>query len=454
MDKTVGVRGRGGSELPLRLRGLALLLSLFLFCFSFIPHTVYAAVPLDSKVTEIGLKYSDSSHVTGYPTYVSIDKLGRIIDNNHKQDWVENIFIRFTCPDVSSSYTYNVNMVFDIIRYYSFHFVISNDNYEIISEFDVKYNTETDEYSFKQVSNGTTIVRNLFVLNLDLPKSSGYRIYISDIKYSPGYDPDTYPAAFGLGAFSVTQQDNKTNSLLSNIIDYIKKIVSDIGELPSKIGNFISSLGDKISGLFTNLTNNIKGWFADVGKWFSDLGKNIQQWFTNLVNNLKTWFDNIGKWFKDIGDRIGGFFTTIWNNTVEFFTSLFKPSDDYFENLRIDLDNHMSEHLGAVYNVPKELIRQLTSIVNGLKGSNANHLYLSIPDIEFTLNGKRHVLVEAARYDLLSFVSSMPSAFKSIYNVVLVIMHGMIDLALALACFKMIYRKIINKVGIEGGDEL
>lgn len=448
MDKKVGMRGRGGGEFPLRLRGLALLLSLFLFCFSFIPHTVYAAVPLDSKVTEIGLKYPDSSHVTGYPTYVSIDKLGRIIDNNHKQDWVENIFIRFTCPDVSSSYTYNVNMVFDIIRYYSFHFVISNDNYETISEFDVKYNTETDEYSFKQVSNGTATVRNLFVLNLDLPKSSGYRIYISDIKYSPGYDSDTYPAAFGLAAFSVTQQDNKTNSLLGNIIDYIKKIVSDIGELPSKIGSFITNLGSQISGFFSNLTSNLRGWFDNIGKWFTNLGNNIKQWFIDITNNIKGFFNTLG-------DRISGFFETIWNNTVEFFTSLFKPSDDYFENLRKDLDEHMSKHLGAVYNVPKELIVHLNTIINGLKGSNANHLYIAIPEFSFRLKGEKKVLLEAQQFDLLSSVNSIEEGgFKTAYNTALIIMHGMIDLVLALGCFRMIYKKIINKVGIEGGEEL
>ncbi len=475
MDKKVGMPGRGGGEFPLRLRELALLLSFLVVLL--IPFNAFGYGTVDGNFGCTVTVFS-TDKVVYYDSFTSSDDRYFIYDtSSYKQPDLNKIILSFRYKyDIKKGDVMSYDFVMARGRYRGFSFNVDaygetnvgnkgktffKNSGTVDGDTEFTDGDLTYDYSFSSQANSS----NTFHFENTAPFSyNGFvnvTIVLEDFDYT--FSSSQLPTVnLGVEVRDISAsvespesgQGKKLLSGLSAIIDYIKEIFTSIGELPSKIGNFISSLGDKISGLFTNLTNNIKGWFADVGKWFSDLGKNIQQWFTNLVNNLKTWFDNIGQWFKDIGDRIGGFFTTIWNNTVEFFTNLFKPSDDYFDRLREDLDNHMSVHLGAVYNVPKELIRQLTSIVNGLKGSNANHLYLSIPDIEFTLNGKRHVLVEAARYDLLSFVSSMPSAFKSIYNVVLVIMHGMIDLALALACFKMIYRKIINKVGIEGGDEL
>lgn len=171
----------------------------------------------------------------------------------------------------------------------------------------------------------------------------------------------------------------KLLSGISAIIDYIKEIFTSIGELPSKIGNFITSLGDKISGLFTNLTNNIKGWFADVGKWFSDLGKNIQQWFTNLTNNLKTWFDNIGQWFTELGNDISSWFNKLFNKLwwgnengeSEYqppvfssgLTDVIKKLDEYCDSL--------DDTLGQIDNsadVASDYIKQGTGVINNVLG--------------------------------------------------------------------------------------
>ncbi len=320
---------------------------------------------------------------------------------------------------------------------------IVNKNYT------VNRHTDNDEISYQKTDvAGTTNILTLKYIEIPRNVNKGdLNVLITLSNFDYGLDPTQYSFYFGINSISINS-DNKSTGLLNSVVSWLKSIIQSIKELPNSIGNFINSLGDKISGFFTNLTNNLKTWFDNIGKWFTDLGNNIKQWFIDITNNIKTFFNTLG-------DRISGFFETIWNNTVEFFTSLFKPRDEYFDELREDLDNHMSEHLGAVYNVPKALIEQLTSIVNGVKGADPNHLYIAIPEFAFRLKGEKRVLLEAQQFDLLSSINSIEEgSTKAIINTALIIMHGMIDLFLAVGCFKMVYKKIINKVGIEGGDDL
>lgn len=122
------------------------------------------------------------------------------------------------------------------------------------------------------------------------------------------------------------QRESETSGLLKKVLDWLQSIFDNLKELPNKIGTF-----------FTNLSNSLKQWFADVGDWFSNLGENLKQWFTNLGDNLRQWFANVGDWFSSLGEKIGGFFTDIFNKIKEFFTSLFKPHDGYFDEVKLIL---------------------------------------------------------------------------------------------------------------------
>ena len=376
---------------------------------------------------------------------ILLDKQGSLSDvrsiiGDFKQTEVQTIQIDYGIDGtLSAGDTLTANISFIVSRYKSFgafqvRLSMQGGRSYILSDAIVNY-----DYA------SSTLTMSNMVMPVDVPEDS----FISISMGNPTYNADYSSVNFGFGITSYEMKsESEQTGFFNNIIQWLKDIVDKIKGLPDAIGSFINSLGDKISSFFSNLINNLKTWFDNIGKWFTDLGNNIKQWFIDITNNIKTFFNTLG-------DRISGFFETIWNNTVEFFTSLFKPRDEYFDELREDLDNHMSEHLGAVYNVPKALIEQLTSIVNGVKGADPNHLYIAIPEFAFRLKGEKRVLLEAQQFDLLSSINSIEEgSTKAIINTALIIMHGMIDLFLAVACFKMVYKKIINKVGIEGGDDL
>ena len=413
-----------GRRVPPQLRGLALLLSLLVFCFNFIPISAYAKSGF-VQWSIVGFRCLSSSN----ELILSSDNGIGSYSGTVKQTELSLISLSFIFDEeIEANTVITVDTEFSYSRYAGFGY------------FDALVYPENESPSYYKASNFSYTYNNpklsvSFTLPVDVKTGSAVSIRLSKPITYVGNQSNN-PVSFGLKKFVVSAESEQTG-FFNNIIQWLKDIVDKIKGLPDAIGSFINSLGDKISSFFSNLINNLKTWFDNIGKWFTDLGNNIKQWFI------------------DIGDKIGGFFTAIWDNIVEFFTNLFKPRDEYFDELREDLDNHMSEHLGAVYNVPKALIEQLTSIVNGVKGSDPNHLYIAIPEFAFRLKGEKRVLLEAQQFDLLSSINSIEEgSTKSIINVALVIMHGMIDLFLAVACFRMVYKKIINKVGIEGGDDL
>lgn len=193
-----------------------------------------------------------------------------------------------------------------------------------------------------------------------------------------------------------------------------------------------------------------KGLLKSILDWIKQIPTKIGEFFTNLINNLKDWFESIGNWFSELGDRISGFFESLFNNIKEFFTSLFKPSEDYFDTVRADLDSFLSEHLGIVYELPISLYEETKTIyyrLNRQVGIGSN-LTIAVPPFQFTLFGTTYEIFEGGNYDLYQ-EGNMPWL-----DTIIDIMHVVIDLFLAIGFVKFTYKKVINKVGVEGGDEL
>lgn len=403
MDKKVGMPGRGGGEFPLRLRGLALLLSFLVVLL--IPFNAFGYGTVDGNFGCTVTVFS-TDKVVYYDSFTSSDDRYFIYDtSSYKQPDLNKIILSFRYKyDIKKGDVMSYDFVMARGRYRGFSFNVDaygetnvgnkgktffKNSGTVDGDTEFTDGDLTYDYSFSSQANSS----NTFHFENTAPFSyNGFvnvTIVLEDFDYT--FSSSQLPTVnLGVEVRDISAsvespesgQGKKLLSGISAIIDYIKGIFQSIGELPSKIGSFITNLGSQISGFFSNLTSNLRGWFDNIGTWFTNLGNNIKQWFIDITNNIKGFFNTLG-------DRISGFFETIWNNTVEFFTSLFKPSDDYFENLRKDLDEHMSKHLGAVYNVPKELITQLTTIVNGLKGSNSNHLYIAIPEFSFRLKGEK-----------------------------------------------------------------
>lgn len=255
------------------------------------------------------------------------------------------------------------------------------------------------------------------------------------------------------GGFLETVDFSKDNY----IITY--ELQSDVNNSPVSITvsavNFVLSGGSSVSNqraeigfnINTTVEDSTKGLLTSILDWIKQIPTKIGEFFTNLANSLQSWFDSVGQWFNDLGDKISGFFDNLFNNIKDFFTNLFIPADDYFDNLRADLDSFLSQHLGIVYELPVRLLEETKTIFELLKTSDSA-LIINVPAFEFTLFGKTYQIYEGGYHNLYQ-KGNMPWL-----DTVIFIAHIMIDIALSVGFIRFVYRKIINKVGVEGGDEL
>lgn len=237
------------------------------------------------------------------------------------------------------------------------------------------------------------------------------------------------------------------------------ELQSDVNNTPVSISvsaaNFVLSGGSSVSNqraqigfnINTTVEDSTKGLLTSILDWIKQIPTKIGEFFTNLANSLQSWFDSVGQWFNDLGDKISGFFDNLFNNIKDFFTNLFIPADDYFDNLRADLDSFLSQHLGIVYELPVRLLEETKTIFELLKTSDSA-LIINVPAFEFTLFGKTYQIYEGGYHNLYQ-KGNMPWL-----DTVIFIAHIMIDIALSVGFVRFVYRKIINKVGVEGGDEL
>lgn len=259
-----------------------------------------------------------------------------------------------------------------------------------------------------------------------------YSVFIIENTYEKDY------AWFGLNASLSSKSE--TNGLLDTIIQFVKGIFENIKELPSKIGDF-----------FSNLSNSLKQWFADVGNWFTTLGNNIKEWFTNLGDNLRQWFANVGDWFSSLGEKIGGFFTDIFNKIKEFFTILFKPHDGYFDEVKTDLDNFLTEHLGIAYTLIPSLLSQTKEIITAVF-NNGEDCIITFPALKIPVGDKTYVVNEAQSINFTDIYYH--DKLNSVWLTLFTISDTVLSIGSALLFVRVVYKKFINKVGVEGGDEV
>lgn len=368
MDKKI--KGKRGSEYPLKLRGFALLLSLMILC-SYFP--VYA---ID--------EYKETSEY--YTAMAQSDD--SLISSMHYE---------------TMSYLYSIN---DAIK----------------------------ESRQKMNDNFANIYRN-----------------------ADGEHPANLIAIYERVGSVYTTVNSQGDRITSNLTSL--KI-----QLQSYMDSSFSAFYSSLMPIFTSLKTQVN---AHVDEVFGTLENTFQQGSTDIQNNAdknsQNQIDNANKNAEEQKQndnentsKIGGFFDKFFENISNFLKSLFMPSDDYFDILRADLDTYLTEHLGVVYELPVTLLEETKTMYSGIRNQNINtvSLYIRVPEISFTLNGVKHTLLRSQSYDLFAFFSQMPSQFQSAYNNAIKIMRAFIDISLAVACFRMIYKQIINKVGIEGGSDL
>ena len=256
------------------------------------------------------------------------------------------------------------------------------------------------------------------------------------------------------GGFLETVDFSKDNY----IITY--ELQSDVNNTPVSITvsamNFVLSGGSSVSNqraeigfnINTTVEDSTKGLLISILDWIKQIPTKIGEFFTNLANSLQSWFDSVGQWFNDLGDKISGFFDNLFNNIKDFFTNLFIPDENYFTELSDDLDKTLSDSLGFIYTIPKTLLEEVNTMYDALNSSSYGNLTINMPAIEFNLFGNHYILYEGGKTDLYQ------PGYMPWLDVVLDVARAMITIVIVVGCARMIYKKVVNKVGIEGGDEL
>lgn len=147
--------------------------------------------------------------------------------------------------------------------------------------------------------------------------------------------------------------------------------------------------------------------------------------------------NKIIEFIKEIPDKIS-----------EALKKLFIPDENYFTDLIDDLDKTLSDSLGFIYTIPKTLLEEVNTMYDSLNSSSYGNLTINMPAIEFNLLGKHYTLYEGGQTDLYQ-AGNMPWL-----DTVLDVARAMITIVIVVGCARVIYKKVVNKVGIEGGDEL
>lgn len=248
-----------------------------------------------------------------------------------------------------------------------------------------------------------------------------YSVFVIENTYENDY------SWFGINAS--LNAKSETNGMLDKIIDFVKGIFENLKELPSKIGDF-----------FSNLSTSLKQWFSDVGDWFSNLG-----------DNLKQWFANVGDWFSSLGEKIGGFFTDIFDKIKDFFTNLFKPHDGYFEEVKNDLDKFLTEHLGIAYTLIPSLLSQTKEIITAVF-NNGDDVIITFPALKIPVGDKTYVVNEAQSINFTDIYYH--DKLNTVWLTLFTISDTVFSIGSALLFVRVVYKKFINKVGVEGGDEI
>lgn len=371
MDKKI--KGKRGSEYPLKLRGFALLLSLMILCSYFPVYAIDEYVTTDEKFVDL------ISNDNSISTYVSDD-------------------------------------------------VISSMHYETMNTLADLKQTVINQ-SDRLTNNMTSLKEKIFA-------------YIDN---------------------AVISVNSNTHNEIVGI--YSNNIAPSLSSLKIQLQSHITELySDYISPSLTSLKTQVN---AHTDEVFNSLQNTVQQGSIDIQNNAdknsQNQIDNANKNSEEQQkndnentSKIGGFFDKLFDNISTFLKSLFMPSDDYFDNLRVDLDTYLSEHLGVVYELPAKLYKDTEKMVNGIRGKDINSvtLYVRVPEISFTLNGEKHIFLASQNYNLFAFLNHMSPQFISAYKTSVGLMRALIDIVLAVSCFRMIYNQIINKVGIEGGSDL
>lgn len=243
--------------------------------------------------------------------------------------------------------------------------------------------------------------------------------------------------AFNTANLRITENGNSKNQLLSSSSGTFTYSVNENCDI---IEFFLTSNDLKKSPDSTSPSTRFKLTFTvetqEVGL------------LKSILDFIKQIPEKIGNFFTELGNKISGFFDNLFNNIKDFFTTLFKPSDDYFENLRTELDEFFSDHLGIVYELPLALYNETMTIFTSFKSVSQGILYITVPAFEFYLFDHHYEIFEGGTF-LLYQEGNM-----SWLDTVMDIAHVMIDIFLAIGFVRFVYKKVINKVGVEGGDEI
>lgn len=192
---------------------------------------------------------------------------------------------------------------------------------------------------------------------------------------------------FGIRSFKVSFSQT-TNGLIGSVIDWLRSILTSIQNLPSNISGFFSSLGDRISGFFSSLSSSLSTWWTNL---------------TTTLNNFKT---SVQTFFVSLGDRISGFFTDLWDDILYQVV----PPDNMGEMLQTDINDLMTENLGFIWQLPYSIIDITSYFVDKFSQASLrnNAIIFTIPQIDVPLiDGTRVTIFTQKLYRMRTSAGSV-----------------------------------------------
>lgn len=125
--------------------------------------------------------------------------------------------------------------------------------------------------TFTASETSSTLTNSRYTIS-DLTSSSGSIKYLFfRFRFYPSDNSTSFTTSFK--SININEVSEKT--LLSSIVDWIKKIISGITELPSKIANSLKNFFENVVNAVTNIGNLIKNSIVDLGNTLLDGIKNL-----------------------------------------------------------------------------------------------------------------------------------------------------------------------------------
>lgn len=128
----------------------------------------------------------------------------------------------------------------------------------------------------------------------------------------------------------------------------LEALIAPFKHIWAAISGGLEGAGVDVSGFFSDLWDNITGFFSGIGDWFAGVWENISgffsgigDWFAGIWENVSGFFNGIGEWFTNLWNRIVNGWHIVFDPWIEILKraadwvnkNVIEPVVDFFKGL-------------------------------------------------------------------------------------------------------------------------